>query len=536
MRSRRFRAAVALAGALVASSLVLTGTSAQGDAPMGTLSIARFTELTPIWHPVGHGTGQQSLVMAAVFDTLVKTGSDSREIKPGLADSWEASEDATTFTFNLNPDATWHDGQPVTADDVVFTATWSAQNADKAHGWLPQWPYIAGAADILGTTDPLSGIEAVDDHTVRITLAAPNAEFLRGLTNASNSIVPKHLLEGIPGDQMEQSEFATTSPIGSGPFRYVGYENGQYVELAANTDYFRGAPKVEKVFIRLLAPEAVLAQLESGELDIGFRVSPLEAERLSQNPDLQVIQAQDPGADRFFLNTNEGHPFASKELRQAFYYALDRQAMLDGILGGRGTVLNNPPGFAVYDDLTNYSYDPDKARELITASGWDVATPIRITYNQEVAAYPTIMPLIQQFLEDAGLKVELMPLDASAWVALITDPARRGEWDAYLQFGGSEFLSPDETSIYFDCNRADFNTGFQDCSLTDAWAAGRSTTDPAARDEAYHHIAKVLNEEAPLVYLWQGELTTVVNKRVQGFTPHVQDRESLMDVLDISAQ
>lgn len=501
--------------------------------PTGTISFERFSELTPIWHPVAHETGAQSTAMAAIFDTLVKTDADSRTIIPGLADTWDISPDATVFTFHLNPDATWHDGQPVTADDVVFTATWSNQNHDAAHGWLPSWWYIKGAEAINGTTNALEGIKALDEHTVEITLAGPNAEFLRGITNASNSIVPKHLLEGVTAAEVEKNDFATTSPIGSGPFKFVGLQTGQHIELEANPDYFRGPPKVEKIFVKLLAPEAVLAALESGDLDIATRIAPLEADRLAENPNLTLLSAQDAGFDRFFLNTSEG-VLSDKLVRQAMFYAIDRTAIVDAVLQGRGDPIYTIPGFKVYDDLNPYPFDPDKARQLLADANYDSSKPLRITYNQSVASYPTVMPIVQQYLQDVGFTVELMPLDATAWGALITDPARRAEWDAYLQFGGSEALSPDETSIYFNCEDPTFSTGYINCPMMDLFAQGRSTADETERDEAYHQIARFLNEDVPIIPVWRGELTIVANKRVLGFVPHVQDRESTMSVLDWS--
>ena len=517
-----------------AATPTVAPTTPPSTTPTGSISFERFSELTPIWHPVAHETGAQSTSFPLIFDTLVKTAPDSRTIVPGLADTWEVSSDARVFTFHLNPNAKWHDGQPVTAEDVVFTVTWSNQNHDAAHGWLPSWWYVEGAEAINGTTNPLSGIKAIDDHTVEITLANPNAEFLRGITNASNSIVPKHLLDGVTAAEVEKIEFSTSKPIGSGPFKFVGHQTGQYIEFAANPDYFRGSPKVAKVFVKLLAPEAVLAALESGDLDIATRIAPIEAERLSANPNLTVLSASDAGFDRLFINTDAAGVLGDKRVRQAMFYAIDRDAIVNAVLQGRGRPLFSVPGFKEYDDLNTYPYDPEKAKQLLAEAGFDASRPVRITYNQAIGVYPTVMPIIQQYLQDVGMTVELKPLDATAWGALVTDPERRGEWDAFLQFGGSEALSPDETSIYFDCKRPTFSTGYQNCEMMDLFAKARSSADEVVRDEAYHQIARFLNEDVPILPIWQGQLTIVANKRVQGFTPHVQDRESSMSVLDWS--
>ena len=163
-----------------------------------TLRVSRISDFLPSIHPVELGTGNQELMADIVFSTLVDVDKDEVTILPDLAQTWEVTPDATTYTFHLNPAAVWSDGQPVTADDVLWTIAWSAQNPD-AFKQIPVSAYLGvkGAADVKGTTNTPVGAEKIDDHTVKLTLSAPDSTFLRRLAGAVYYILPKHMLDGL---------------------------------------------------------------------------------------------------------------------------------------------------------------------------------------------------------------------------------------------------------------------------------------------------------------------------------------------------
>jgi len=171
---------------------------------------------------VSLGTGNQELMADILFSTLVDVDSDEVTILPDLAETWEQSTDATKYTFHLNPAAVWSDGQPVTADDVLFTIAWANQNPDayKQLG-VVAFQSVVGGADVKGTTNIPSGVKKIDDHTVEITLAKADSTFLRRLAGAVYYIWPKHILDGLTAAQAETCDFclgvAGKTP-GSGPY------------------------------------------------------------------------------------------------------------------------------------------------------------------------------------------------------------------------------------------------------------------------------------------------------------------------------
>ncbi len=545
MRMRRL-------GVLVATMMLATLTAGAASAQDGSvLRVARLADHFNFFHPVQFQTGNQFQWWNAVFNTLVTVEADSKTVVAGLADSWVVSEDAKEFTFTLNPDATWHDGTPVTADDVVFTINWYANNSTIGDGgalspvykgFLPMWGSIAGVNDAAGAfaedgttvtpgTTAVSGVEKIDDHTLKFTLSAPNAEFLVRLADMANVILPAHALADQDANTISTSDFATGTPgvtIGSGPYTLAAFTPDQTVELAAYADYFKGAPKIDRIVFKLFAdPSLAIAQLESGDLDLAFRVPPSEFDRLSAIDSLNTISAPNPGIVRIVVATEKA-PWNTKETRQAIAYAINKQAIVDSFYKGRAQVLYGHPGFAVYDDLNMYDQDSTKAAGLLAAGGY-AGEPFRLLYDSTFPDANAIMPLIQADMQTAGINVELLPTEgAEAFVAVMND---RSAWEGFMHIGGSEGLSPDRSKGYYSASNAELLSGYQNPRIFELWDAGVATGDAALRDEAYHELALILNEDMPMVHLYAPDLVMVAKKGLGGgFDIHLNERETFMDV------
>ncbi len=545
----RFRRLAAVVAGLMLAAVPAGAVTAQDTGSV--LRVARLADHFNYFHPVQFQTGNQFQWWDTIFNTLVNVESDSKTLAPSLADSWEASDDATQFTFHLNPDAKWHDGTPVTADDVLFTINWYANNstlgesgalAPVYQGFLPMWDGIVGITEAAGafaadgttvvpSTTPVSGVEKVDDHTVKITLAAPNAEFLVRLADMANVILPAHALADQDANTIETSDFAKGTPgvtIGSGPYTLAAFTPDQSVEVAANPDYFKGAPKIDRIVFKLFAdPSLAIAQLESGDLDLAFRVPPAEYDRLSTIDSLNVISAPNPGIVRIVVATEKA-PWNTKETRQAIAYAINKQAIVDSFYKGRARVLYGHPGFTVYDDINKYDYDPAKAQELLAAAGY-AGEPFRLLYDSTFPDANAVMPLIQADMQAAGINVELLPTEgAEAFVAVMND---RSQWEGFMHIGGSEALSPDRSKQYYSASNAQTLSGYQNPRIFELWAEGVSTSDPAARDKAYHELALILNEDLPMIHLYAPDLVMVAKKGLGGgFDIHLNERETFMDV------
>jgi peptide/nickel transport system substrate-binding protein len=360
-------------------------------------------------------------------------------------------------------------------------------------------------------------------------LAAPNAEFLVNLADMSNVILPKHALGDVTAANVEQVDFTLGKPgvtIGTGPYKLTAFTPDQFVQVDANPDYFRGAPQIQQIVFKLFADTSLaVAQLESGDLDLAFRVSPGEFDRLSQIDTLNVISAPNPGIVRIVFDTTK-EPWSSKEVRQAVYYAINRQAIVDQFYKGRAQVLYNPPGFKVYDDLNKYEYDPAKAAELLSQGGYSGQT-FRLLYNQTFPDATQIMPLIQADLQAAGITVELQPTESAAYLERYND---RTSWDGFIAVGGSEALSPQRSRQYFPAT-GETESGYTNPRIYELWDTAKSTTDPTEQDNAYHELAKILNEDVPQANLYAPDLVMVGTKRLGGgFDIHLNERETFMDV------
>ena len=506
--------------------------SAPSASPAGesVLRVARLADHYNFWHPVQFQTGNQFQWWSSVYNTLVEAEADSKTVIGDLAETFDVSPDATTYTFHLVENAKWHDGEAFNADDVMFTINWTVQNYDAFKGFLPAWNQIKGADTVKGTTNTPEGLKKIDDSTVEITLSAPNARFLYSITDMANVILPEHILKDVTAADVEKIDFTVGKPgvtIGTGPYKLTNFTADQSVELDANPDYFKGAPKISKVIFKLFAdPALAVAQLESGDLDLAFRVSPGEFDRLAAIDTLNVISAENPGIIRIVFKT-EAAPWSDKRVRQAFYTAINRQAIVEDFYKGRAKVLYNPPGFTVYDDLNKYEYNVDTAKQLLADGGYKGET-FRLLYNQTFPDAPQIMPLIQSDLEAAGVKVELVPTDNETYLAKYND---RTQWDGFIAVGGSEGLSPDRSAQYFKKDDPTFESSYSNPRIFELWAEGRATADAAKQDELYHELAKILNEDVPQANLYSPNLVMVATKRLGGgFDIHLNERETFMDV------
>lgn len=296
-------------------------------------------------------------VLRNIFDTLIGTSREG-EVFPLLASSWEVI-DNKTYEFNLRPDVKFTNGDPLTADDVVFTF----------HRVITEGAVDGATSPRAGLLGPIDRVEKIDDATVRFHYLEtfPQELLLQALVHFQ--IVPeKHVTE------VGADAFAA-APIGSGPFKFVRGELDSQVVLERNPDYWNGAPALETVVFRMMPePSTRIAALLSGEVHIIQAVSPDLVERLSGAPNVVVKTA--PGTRSYQTELNNSKPpFDDVRVRQALNYAVDWDEILGTIFRGYGDRLSTgflPTGFGYDTDLAPYPYDPEKARELLREAGYDV--------------------------------------------------------------------------------------------------------------------------------------------------------------------
>jgi peptide/nickel transport system substrate-binding protein len=516
------------------STSASTSPSAAASGRPSVLRAARIADFLPSIFPTTLGTGNQELMADLVFNRLVDVDKDEVTILPSLATSWDASADATTYTFHLDPRAVWSDGQPANADDVIFTISWAAQAGKEAFKQLgvEEWFNVKGADAVKGTTTIPEGLKKVDDHTVTITLAKPDSTFLRRIAGAVYYILPQHILKDLTPAQSETCDFClgvAGKTIGTGPYDFTESISATGATLTAKKGYWQGRDsQIDQIIYKIQESNVSVAQLAAGELDLVIRVPPEEGPGLESTAGLKQLNV--PGVGIFAIDFNAKN--TDKAMRQAIAYAVNRQETIDKVLGGKATLNQTiPPGFKVYDSINKYEFNVDKAKQLLAQSAFKDRT-FRLAYLANDPNFTITAPALKQYLEDIGLKVELTALDTTALVDLTQ---KTDNWDGNLAFGGSEGVGWYQSQQYYSCpglGVTNLHFSPADCIYDDLFNAAAAVTGDA-QDKALEKIALALNENLPEIYFWQPNYLHVYSDRLGGgFAIYPNERESFKKILD----
>lgn len=515
-------AAAATSAATPAAATTARASTSSGTG--GTLNLAWRSTAPVSFNPLFSPSGSEQQVERLIFGALLKM-SDKLEPTPDLAKSWDISSDATTYTFHLNEGIKWSDGQPLTSADVVFTFE---RAIDKRTGslWAGRLAGIAGAAEYAAQkANTVSGLQAPDATTFQVKLTQPNGAFLATLGNFSGlGILPKHILEKVPPDQLKAHPFSSQAPtVGAGAYTFVKYVSGQYVQLKRNDTYFRGKVKLDNIFLKILAPSTALAQLQTGEVDFTNLVPINEIASLKKDPNLSVFSVVSPSISQIAINNGQPY-FKDKRVRQAMMYAINRQGIVNSIMGGQASLVNSPiigPAWMGQPEFNKYPFDTAKAKSLLKEAGWDPNQAIQImepsNSSQEQQAYG---PVIQQQLHDAGFKVSVLQADSAQINQKYIDTTTYDLFD----FGGGVYRAdPSIAEIYYGSKEftpaGGNGTHYKNPKVDQLFAEGVATADQAKRKTIYTQVAQIINDEVPTVFLWSPNSISAIRKRFQGYKP-----------------
>ncbi len=429
-------------------------------------------------------------VTRSIYDTLVEPDVDG-EIVPALAASWEADDDATVWTFHLREGVRFHHGADLSADDVV--ATFERMLDEE---------FASPNADELG---PIENIQAIDDHTVRITLGEPYAPLLASLASSWSAILPADLVE-------EEHDFGAV-PVGTGPFRFREWVQDSRIVLDRHDGYWMdGAPQIGGVvFFIIEEPSVQLQGLLTGDFDVIDTVQPESLDRVREHPETRLDETLSSLAMVLSMNTRR-EPLDSVDVRRAITHAVNKEQVLDIAYGGGevgGTFMDT--GDVYHRDFSDrYPYDPDAARELLAGADADVGRTLTIAVPQNYEAHVNAGQLYQQMLEDVGLDVELKLVEWSTW---LSDVYGDGDFDLTV-IGHTGKLDPE--GRLGDLTSERFYTGWQNAEFNELVRAARRTADVEERQELYAEALEILAEEVPMVF-------TGTNYRYIGLRRHVRD-------------
>lgn len=390
----------------LALALAASGSFAQElDAPRGgTVDIPLATTPGSL-NPVLPSELASAIINWTMFSPLTAINPWTNELEPYLAESWEASDDLTEWTFQLRDGVTWHDGEPFTADDVKFTFD-RIRDPEEAATTLPDFEGVT-SVDVEG---PL---------TVRVTLSDGDSFFADRLALGGNEIIPEHIL----GDTellADDVDFMTTAPIGTGPFKMVRAVQGSTYELEANEDFFLGEPFLDGLTFRVVPDgNTRVTQLLSGELDwVDIEAPQLAAVRNNRN--VEVTTFDSLGYQLFAWNL-QNPLFQDTRVREAMMHAVDRRGMIESVSPGLGYVddVYIPAGIEWIErpDVEFREYDPERALELMAEAGWTPNEDGLLEKDGEIFEFYILVDrgdvqreqmglILQQYFQDLGMEVE----------------------------------------------------------------------------------------------------------------------------------
>ena len=499
------------------SSASSSGNTSQSETASGpkdevvTMAIISTWNTLNIYNTSGN---YGNCVADQMFERLVTCTHDG-EYLPRLADSWEMSDDHMSMTFHLNQNATWHDGEPVTADDVVFTL--KAVTSEKMDNYYRSKFVCVGGTNSDGIcADPSQlQVEAVDEYTVKIGLSTPKDEqSVLSILCSFLYVLPQHILDTGDYSSINDSDF-WSAPVGAGPFQFVRETAGEQLELTAYEDYYLGCPNFKTFVIKVVPAASLTAGLLNGDIDVvGAGSIPLSDWETVKSSDNLVAQSITSYSYQYMqFNLSEGNDtFQDAAVRTAFDKAIDKQLMVDQLMTGEGLVAVGPmPEYHPYynEDLVPNTYDPEAAKSELEAAGFDFDRTYTLLVPQGNQVREQSALIIQQNLKDIGITIEIETYD----FATVLEMMRNGEFDLGLLGGGSN-IDPFESAVIFKPGSAQNYSLLTDSKWYDLAAAGDSLVDFDERKEAFDAFQAALVEDQPYIWLYHQNNLQAYSKRI----------------------
>lgn len=464
--------------------------------------------------PVLASDSASSDINGLVYNGMVRY--DKNFVLEGdLAKSWDISADGRTITFHLRDGVTWHDGEPLTSADVLFTYQLYVD---------PNTPtsYAEAYRQVTSATAP-------DPLTFVVSYEKPYAP---ALASWGVAILPKHLLEGV---EITKSPLSR-QPVGTGPYLFKEWKSGEKIVLEANPDYYEGRPYIKRVVYRVIPDQSTqFLELQSGGLDY-MGLTPIQYSTQTDT----IAFKRHFNKYRYlsfsytYLGYNLERPlFQDRRVRQALTHAINKQEIIDGVLLGLGEPATGPykPDTWVYkQDVKRYPFDPERARALLAEAGWSDSdgddildkdgTPFSFTIvtNQGNDLRSKTGEIIQRRFREVGIEVKLRVIE---WASFLKEFINPGNFDATI-LGWSTGPEPDQYNIWHSSKTGPRELNFvkfKNQEVDEQLELGRRTFDQTERKQHYDRIQEILAEEQPYTFLYVGESLPAVAKRFRGIEP-----------------
>lgn len=475
-----------------------------------------------------HATGLMFLPLSELKEDMSFEGM--------LADSI-TTEDNRTFTVHINENATWSDGKPITAEDVAYTAL---RIASPIVGNTAMMYYVfEGVGDDgfvgAGATD-IAGIQAVDEKTVQFTTKNPMS-----LVTFQNSYarylmtLPKHVIEKFSEEELKTAEWFQHPDVVSGPYIVTDYDADHYISYTANTNYWRGAPKIEKLNIRILEASQLYAGLQSGEIDITHHtMSTIPQE---DYPSIEALENVDVVYGMPVINQSvfiQTQTVTDVRVRQAMLYAIDRRQILEQLLGGQGEIIDGYLSSAspYYDNtITATPYDPEKAKELLLEAGWDGTQTLRFYINSGDSTFVNAASIMAAQWAAVGIKTEIQTVD----FATLMSVSGTNDYDLLAVQYTYPPVDPYADMAWLMSGEGSW-TGYGDESVTAALNNTQTETDTDRIKELYSVVTKKVQADVPMFSAYVISPQGAVNKRLANAQPTVYGFFNNVHEWEITAQ
>jgi dipeptide transport system substrate-binding protein len=459
-----------------------------------------------------------------IFNSLVMFERGGTNVVPGLAESWEVSDDGLSYTFKLRKGVKFHATKDFTptrdfnADDVIFSFERQFREDN------PYYKVSGGTYEYFQGMDMpnlLKSIEKSDDYTVKFTLARPEAPFIANLgmdfaVVMSKEQADQYLKAGTP-EQLDQT------PSGTGPFMLVDYQKDAVIRYKANPDYWEGKAAIDDLVFAITPDASVRKQkLEAGECHIMPYPNPGDLAALKSNPDLTVMEQQGLNVGYLAFNT-EKKPFDDKRVRQALNYAINKNAIIEAVFQGAGQVAKNPipPTMWSYNnDVQDYGYDPEKAKALLKEAGIDNletdlwAMPVQRPYNPNAQR---MAELVQADWAKIGVDAKIVSYEWGEYLKRSKD----GEHQTLLLGWTGDNGDPDNfLYVLLGCAAAQDGTNrarWCHKPFDDLLVQAKQVSDQAKRSELYEQAQVIFKDEAPWVTVAHSVVFMPMRKNVTGY-------------------
>ncbi len=540
MKKRNRILSLLLAGAM-ALGLTACGASNAGTAADETGSAAVSTESAP----TDTAASGEKIINVGVTNTLgslnplLLNGGEINKYATGLmflplmeldadlnfegmlADSI-TTEDNKNFIVHIDDAATWSDGTPVTADDVVYTAL---RLASPVIGNTAMMYYVfEGVGDdgfVEEGAESIDGIQKVDDKTVQFTTKEEMP-----ITTFENSYarylltLPKHVIEQYSEEELSTADWFNHPDVVSGPFFVTDFDVDHYISYEANKDYWKGAPKIDKLNIKIVDGSQLYAGLQSGEIDITQQtmsdIPQEDYESVEALDNVDVVYGSPVTNQSVFIQTKN---VPDVKVRQAMLYAIDRQQILEELLNGHGEIVDGFLSSAspFYDDsLTPVSYDPEKAKALLEEAGWDSSQTIRFYVNSGDSTFVNAASIIAAEWAAVGIKAEIQTVD----FATLMSVAGTEDYDVLAVQYTYAPVDPYPDVAWLLGGEGSW-TSYSDDTLNDALTKSQLTSDPEETKELFSVVDKKVQEDVPMFSAYVISAQGAVSKRITGAVPSV---------------